>query len=59
LWSLGAQATAGWTTITSDKKKVKKNPLDQRRVLFVRNSQSRDCDLNDIMFEVNKALAHA
>jgi hypothetical protein len=56
---IGAQATTGWTTVTNSKKKSKKHPLDQRRVLFARNSQSRACDPRDIMFEVNKALAHA
>jgi hypothetical protein len=55
----GAQATTGWTTVTNGKKKSKKHPLDQRQVLFARNSQSRACDLRDIMFEVNKALAYA
>jgi hypothetical protein len=55
----GTQATTGWTTVNNGKKKSKKHPLDQRRVLFARNSQSRACDPRDIMFEVNKALAHA
>jgi hypothetical protein len=41
------------------KKRLKKHPRDQRRVLFVRNVRSHDCDARDIMFEVNKALAHA
>lgn len=49
----------GWTTVTKGKKKVKKHPRGQRRVLFVRNVQSHCCDPRDIMFEVNKALAHA
>ena len=49
----------GWTTVTKGKKKVRKHPRGQRRVLFVRNVQSHDCDPRDIMFEVNKALAHA
>lgn len=49
----------GWTTVTNGKKKVKKHPRDQRRVLFVRNVQTHNCDPRDIMFEVNKALAHA
>jgi hypothetical protein len=45
--------------VTNGKKKTKKHSLDQRRILFVRNAQSSDCDLRDIMFEVNKALANA
>lgn len=49
----------GWTTVTSGKEKLKKHPRDQRRALFVRNAQPHDCDPRDIMFEVNKALAHA
>jgi hypothetical protein len=52
-------AGSGWTTVTNGKKKVKKHPRDQRRVLFVRNVQSHNRDPRDIMFEVNKALAHA
>lgn len=52
-------ASGGWTTVTNGKKKLKKHPRDQRRVLFVRNVQSHSCDPRDIMFEVNKALAHA
>ena len=55
---MGAQATAGWTTVNNGKKKLKKHPIDQRRVLFVRNSQSHAYNLRDIMFEVNKALTH-
>lgn len=49
----------GWTTVTNGKKKVKKHPRDQRRVLFVRNVQTHSCDPRDIMFEVKKAPAHA
>lgn len=49
----------GWTTVTKCKKNVRKHPRGQRRVLFVRNVQSHCCDPRDIMFEVNKALAHA
>lgn len=52
-------AGTGWTTVTTGKKKLKKHPRGQRRVLFVRNVQSHDCDPRDIMFEVNKALAHS
>lgn len=52
-------AAAGWRTMTNGKKKLKKHPLDQRRILFVRNKQSHHCDPRDIMFAVNKALAHA
>jgi len=33
-------AGSGWTTVTRGKKKLKKHPRDQRRVLFVRNVQS-------------------
>lgn len=55
----GVQLKAGWTTVTSGKKKPKKYPLDQRRVLFTRRSESSDLDPRDIMFEINKALAHA
>lgn len=52
------KTATGWTTVTSSKKKLKKHPLDQRRILFTRNSQSYACDPRDIMFEVNKALAN-
>jgi hypothetical protein len=55
----GAQTATGWTTVTNIKKKVKKHPLDQRRILFSRNVQTHTCDPRDMMFEVNKALAHA
>jgi hypothetical protein len=55
----GGHASMSWTTVTNGKKKLKKHPLDQRRILFTRDSQSHDCDPRDIMFEVNKALAHA
>ena len=55
----GVQLKASWTTVTSGKKKPKKYPLDQRRVLFTRRSESSDLDPRDIMFEINKALAHA
>lgn len=56
---MGAKTATDWTTVTNGKKKLKKHPLDQRRILFTRNSQSHACDPRDIMFEVNKALAHA
>jgi DNA-binding ferritin-like protein len=52
-------AAAGWQTMTNGEKKLKKHPLDQRRILLVRNKQSHHCDPRDIMFAVNKALAHA
>lgn len=55
----GTQRTSSSTTVTNGKKKVKKHPLDQRRILFVRNVQNHTCDPRDIMFEINKALAHA
>ena len=55
----GSGAGNGWTTVTNGKKKVKKHPRDQRRVLFIRNVQTHNCDPRDIMFEANKALAHA
>lgn len=60
-WANITEAGSGssWTTVTNSKKKLKKHPRDQRRVLFVRNVQSHECDPRDIMFEVNKALAHA
>ena len=41
------------------KKKKKKYPLNQRRILFVRNAQSFDYNPRNIMFEVNKALVNA
>jgi hypothetical protein len=55
----GAQKLTGWTTVANGKKKTRKHSLDQRRILFVRNVQSHDRDPQDIMFEVNKALANA
>jgi hypothetical protein len=60
-WATNTESRTGkgWTTVTNGKKKVRKHPRGQRRVLFVRNVQSHDCDPRDIMFEVNKALAHA
>ena len=57
--STGAQKMTGWTTVSNGKKKTKKHSLNQRRILFVRNAQSSNCDPYDIMFEVNKALANA
>lgn len=54
-----AQTVAGWATVSTRKKKPKKHPLDQRRVLLLRSGQSHQYDARDIMFEVNKALAHA
>jgi uncharacterized coiled-coil protein SlyX len=53
------QTVAGWATVANPKKKLKKHPLDQRRILFIRDSRSHHCDTRDIMFDVNKALAHA
>jgi hypothetical protein len=55
----GAQKSTGWTMVANGKKRTKKHSLDQRRILFVRNVQSHDRDPQDIMFEVNKALANA
>jgi hypothetical protein len=52
-------AGSGWTTVTNRKKKLRKHSRDQRRVLFVKNVQSHNYGPRDIMFEVNKALAHA
>lgn len=52
-------AGTGWTTVINSKKQLKKHPRGQRRVLFVRNVRSHNCDPRDIMFDVNKALAHA
>lgn len=57
--STGAQKMTGWTTVTNGKKRTKKHSLNQRRILFVRNAQSPNCDPRDIMFEVNRALANA
>jgi len=57
--STRTQKPSGWTTVTHGKKKAKKLPLDQRRILFARNVQTHTCEPRDIMFEVNKALAHA
>jgi hypothetical protein len=57
--STRAQKMAEWTTVTNGKKKTKKHSLNQRRILFVRNAQSSNCDPRDIMFEVNRALANA
>jgi hypothetical protein len=45
--------------VVNGKKMLKKHPRDQRRVPFVGNVRSHDCDARDIMFGVNKALAHA
>ncbi|KAI7695118.1 alpha/beta-hydrolase, partial [Hortaea werneckii] len=56
---LGAPTATGWTIVTNGKRKLKKHPLEQRRILFARNGQSHSCDPRDIMFEVNRALAHA
>jgi hypothetical protein len=55
----GASKGSGWTTVANGKRKPKKHPLDQRRILFARNVQSHSCDPRDIMFEANKALANA
>lgn len=54
-----ASKGSGWTTVANGKRKPKKHPLDQRRILFARNVQSRSCNPKDIIFEVNKALANA
>lgn len=53
------QTVAGWATVSTCKKRPKKHPLDQRRILLVRSGESHQYDARDIMFEVNKALAHA
>lgn len=55
----GAPTAVGWTTVTNGKRKLQKHPLEQRRILFARNVQTHTCDPRDLMFEVNKALAHA
>lgn len=57
--STGTQKISEWTTVTHGKKKAKKHSLGQRRILFARNVQTHTYDPRDIMFEVNKALAHA
>lgn len=54
----GTQSAAGWATVVNRKEKLKKHPLDQRRILFSRDSRMHHCDTRDIMFDVNKALAH-
>jgi len=55
----GTQSAGGWTNVATRKNKPKKHPLDQRRILFVRHGEPHHCDTRDIMFEANKALAHA
>ena len=55
----GAQAATGWTTVAKGRRKPKNHPQDQRRVLFVRNIQSHEYDPRGLMFEANKAFAHA
>lgn len=52
---MGSQATTGYTKVTNGKKKLKKHLLNERRVLFARNSQSHTRDPRDITFEVNTA----
>lgn len=54
-----AQSTTKWTTVVNKNKRLRKQPLEQRRILFIRNDQAPKPDPRDIMFEVNKALAHA
>lgn len=62
-WSKIVQKAAlpanAWTTVVNRNKKTKKHPLEQRRILFVRDSPVPKSDPRDVMFEVNKALAHA
>lgn len=48
-----------WTTVVNRNRKTKKHPLEQRRILFVRSNSAPESDPRDVMFEVNKALAHA
>jgi hypothetical protein len=54
-----SQAITGYTKVTNGKKKLKKHSLNERRVLFARNSQSHTRDPRDITFEVNTGLAPA
>lgn len=54
-----AQSVSEWTTVTHKNKKPKKHPLEQRRILFVRNDPAPRRDPRDVMFEVNKTLAQA
>lgn len=56
---VGAGTENGWTKVMNGSKKPKKHPHGQRRILLVRNVRLHSCDPRDIMFEVNKALAHA
>lgn len=37
----------------------KKQPMEQRRILFIMNDPQPKPDPRDVMFEVNRALAHA
>lgn len=41
----GTQSAAGWATVVNRKKKLKKHPLDQRRILFSRDSRMHHCDI--------------
>lgn len=52
-----AKSASARTTVVH-KKKTKKHPLEQRRNLFVSNNMGPERDPKDVMFEVNKALAH-
>lgn len=56
---VGAGTENGWTKVVNGKRKPKKHPHGQRRVLLFRNVRSHSCDPRDTMFEVNKTLAHA
>lgn len=56
------QEPGEWKTVsgrkkpTGMKKVLKKHPIDQRRVLFVRQDQTQNQDPRDIMLAINKAL---
>lgn len=45
--------------MTNKNKKPKKHPLEQRRILFIRNDPAPKRDPRDVMFEVNRALVQA
>jgi hypothetical protein len=47
-----AQTAAGWTTVTNVKKRSKKRPLDQRRILFARRWQASLAECLNVVFEL-------
>lgn len=55
-----AKSATAWTTVVNNRnKKTKKHPIEQRRILFLRSNSAPASDPREVMFEVNKALAHA